>query len=205
MLKLGLGSLLLSCYVCVASAASDQNPATIPETDLVGFSNYSPAVQRGLRLLLTLTRMNLHYQYGSANPKLGGMDCSGTIYYVLNTIGIKNVPRSSDWQYEWISRQGHAHLVSDTAQSIDSQEFADLHPGDLLFWAGTYAIQRDINITHVMMYLGKNQAGKPLMAGASNGRTYQGRKIYGVSVFDFKVPDTDGHFVGYGCVPGLNC
>lgn len=41
------------------------------------------------------------------------------------------------------------------------------------------------------------------MIGASNGRTYKGRKIDGVSVFDFKVLDRDsrGHFLGYGCVP----
>lgn len=33
------------------------------------------------------------------------------------------------------------------------------------------------------------------------------KKIVGVSVFDFKVPDQDsrGQFIGYGCVPGLGC
>ena len=45
------------------------------------------------------------------------------------------------------------------------------------------------------------------MFGASDGRTYQGEKMWGVSVFDFKLPDgkNGSRFVGYGCIPGLTC
>jgi hypothetical protein len=58
-----------------------------------------------------------------------------------------------------------------------------------------------------MLYLGKNKKGERLMFGASDGRTYQGKKMWGVSVFDFNLPDGKGpqRFVGYGCVPGLTC
>jgi hypothetical protein len=193
------------CGSIFADTIPDRSPASISSNDLPEFSHYSPQVQKTIRYLLDLTAMNLSYQYGSADPKAGGMDCSGTIFYVLQNMGIKDIPRSSDLQYQWVANQGHLYSVSSTTSTLSSKEFAYLQPGDLLFWTHTYNIQRDNSVTHVMMYLGKNKDGQPLMAGASNGRTYQGRKIYGVSVFDFKVPDTDGHFVGYGCVPNLNC
>ncbi len=90
---------------------------------------------------------------------------------------------------------------------FNSPEFSKLKPGDLLFWSGTYIIHRDQPITHVMLYLGKNKKGERLMFGASDGRTYQGKKMWGVSVFDFKLPDGKGpqRFVGYGCIPDLTC
>lgn len=205
---------LSACLCCIlvsgysySNNQPSQYPESIAETELPIFSRQSPNVQLTLRLLLKLASQGLHYQYGSADPKAGGMDCSGAMFYALTQMGISDVPRSSDLQYDWVKTQGHFYPSSGKASSIDAVEFTHLRPGDLLFWSGTYPIERSINVTHVMMYLGKNQKGKPLMIGASNGRTYKGRKIYGVSVFDFKVPDTDsrGHFLGYGCVPDLNC
>lgn len=58
-----------------------------------------------------------------------------------------------------------------------------------------------------MIYLGKNNAGEPLMIGASDGRTYQGRSVYGVSVFDFQLPNllSKSKFLGYSCIPTINC
>ncbi|MBP6917707.1 MAG: C40 family peptidase [Legionellaceae bacterium] len=190
-----------------AKEHSNQYPESIATTELSSFSSYPPKVQNPINLLLSLARQGLNYQYGSSDPKAGGMDCSGTMYYALRQMGIPDVPRSSDLQYQWVTTHGHFYAVPERTTSIDAIEFAHLRPGDLLFWSGTYKIERSINVTHVMMYLGKNQTGQPLMIGASNGRTYKGRKIYGVSVFDFKVPDKDSHgyFLGYGCVPNLNC
>jgi hypothetical protein len=45
------------------------------------------------------------------------------------------------------------------------------------------------------------------MFGASDGRTYLDRRMWGVSVFDFKLPNAKGRarFVGYSCIPGLGC
>ena len=87
-----------------------------------------------------------------------------------------------------------------------------MKPGDLLFWTGTYSIERDPPITHTMIYLGKEKkSGKPIMVGASDGRTYEGEQQFGVSVFDFKTApskkatDSGNHprFVGYARIPGL--
>ena len=61
--------------------------------------------------------------------------------------------------------------------------------------------------SHVMIYLGKDKQGAYLMAGASDGLRFRGRKIYGVSVFDF-VPSSSsmrGSFLGYSCIPGFIC
>ena len=86
-------------------------------------------------------------------------------------------------------------------------EFKRLQPGDLLFWEGTYAVKHVPPITHVMLYLGKNHQGQALMVGASDGRTYQGKPMCGVSVFDFKLPrpGSRSRFVAYSCIPGLTC
>jgi hypothetical protein len=85
-------------------------------------------------------------------------------------------------------------------------------PGDLMFWSGTYQVERDIPITHVMLYLGSEKGtGKRIMFGASDGRSYNGVQRWGVSVFDFKMPKNDPNntekrrvdFVGYARIPGL--
>ncbi len=45
------------------------------------------------------------------------------------------------------------------------------------------------------------------MIGASDGRSYNGKKVYGVSVFDFKLPNefSKAKFLGYSCIPDINC
>jgi len=47
----------------------------------------------------------------------------------------------------------------------------------------------------------------PLMFGASDGRYYNGKKMWGVSVFDFELPkpNSAAKFIGYSCVPQLTC
>ena len=70
-------------------------------------------------------------------------------------------------------------------------EFKELLPGDLMFWTGTYETGRDIPISHVMLYLGREKGrGKRIMFGASDGRSYNGIQRWGVSVFDFKMPQS---------------
>ena len=164
-----------------------QNVTSIPTQALQNFNTNSEPVKKLLTIALDLATKNLGYLYGSADPGLGGMDCSGTIYYLLITSGLKDVPRSSDLIYQWVGEKGHFYGVHD--HEFSSLEFSHLQPGDLLFWSGTYEIKRTINVTHVMLYLGKNKDGKPLMIGSSDGRTYKGKKVYGVSVFDFQLPD----------------
>src|SRR6059058_4870311 len=187
------------------------NATLLPEA-ISGFENYSPKVQQLLSSALELTTRNLDYKYGSADPGNGGMDCSGFVYYVLKQNGVDNVPRDSSEQYNWLRRAGRFEPV--VSQKEDSYEFDALKPGDLLFWIGTYTIERDPPITHAMIYLGREKkTGASVMVGASDGRTYQSQQRFGVSVFDFKMPRADKgeiedgkvrpRFVGYAHIPGL--
>ena len=185
--------------------------ATIKPEALREFSDQPAEVQGLIRNSLALTEKNLGYKYGSADPGAGGMDCSGFIYYVLSNAGYKDVPRDSAGQYAWVRKSSAFHSV--LSRSGESFELNDLKPGDLLFWSGTYKVDRDIPITHVMIYLGKEKStGKPVMVGATDGRSYEGVRRYGVSVFDFKMPsgqpnksdpDLTAKFEGYASIPGL--
>jgi cell wall-associated NlpC family hydrolase len=159
---------------------------------------------------IELTTRNLDYKYGSADPASGGMDCSGFVIYVLTQNGISDVPRDSSQQYIWLRKAGTFRAVN--SRQEDTFELDELAPGDLLFWTGTYSIERDPPITHAMIYLGREKGtGQRIMVGASDGRTYKGESRYGVSVFDFKIPRpgkteegrTSPSFIGYGHVPGL--
>ena len=140
------------------------------------------------------------------------MDCSGTVYFVLQSAGISDVPRTASEQYVWARKAGTFESV--ISKKLGSFELDGMRPGDLLFWTGTYSTDRDPPVTHSMIYLGKrNSDGKQLMFGASDGRTYDGRKIWGVSVFDFTIyhatqPSAPGKsakpqsvFIGYATIP----
>ena len=123
----------------------------------------------------------------SADPASGGMDCSGFVFYVLTQNGVRDVPRDSSQQYIWVRKSGAFKAVN--SRHEDTFELAELVPGDLLFWTGTYNIERDPPITHAMIYLGRKKGtNQRIMVGASDGRTYEGESRYGVSVFDFKIP-----------------
>ena len=163
-----------------------------------------------LSTALELTTRNLTYKYGSDDPANGGMDCSGFVYFVLRQNGVANVPRDSSQQYVWLRRAGKFEAV--LSRKDNSFELENLQPGDLLFWTGTYSIDRDPPITHAMIYLGREKkTGERVMVGASDGRVYRGESRYGVSVFDFRIPRPDKNgdgklqpaFVGYGHIPGL--
>jgi peptidoglycan DL-endopeptidase CwlO len=159
---------------------------------------------------LDLTTRNLDYKYGSADPSTGGMDCSGFVFYVLTQNGVRDVPRDSSQQYVWLRKAGNFKAVN--SRQEDTFELDELVPGDLLFWTGTYSIERDPPITHAMIYLGREKGtNQRIMVGASDGRTYKGESRYGVSVFDFKISrpgkTEEGRlspsFIGYGHIPGL--
>jgi len=159
---------------------------------------------------LELTTRNLDYKYGSADPANGGMDCSGFVFYVLTKNGIRDAPRDSSQQYVWLRKTGNFKAVN--SRQEDTFELDDLVPGDLLFWTGTYSIERDPPITHAMIYLGREKGTRQrIMVGASDGRTYKGESRYGVSVFDFKLPKpaemeegrSTPSFIGYGHIPDL--
>jgi cell wall-associated NlpC family hydrolase len=185
--------------------------ATISPREINGYDSYPPKVRQIIERGLDLTKQNLNYTYGSADPANGGMDCSGFIYYVLRQNEFNDVPRDSSQQYVWVRKAGNFHAV--LSRHEDSFELDALKPGDLLFWIGTYKIERDPPVTHAMIYLGREkQTNKRIMVGASDGRTYDGKQRFGVSIFDFKLskpPDSNDAklspvFVGYGRIPGLS-
>jgi peptidoglycan DL-endopeptidase CwlO len=183
---------------------------TLSPGEIAGYDTYPAGVRQIIDAGLELTKHNLGYKYGSADPTNGGMDCSGFIYYVLQQDGFKDVPRDSSQQYVWVRKAGNFNAV--LSRKEDSFELDALKPGDLLFWRGTYNIDRDPPITHTMIYLGREKRTKKrVMIGASDGRTYDGKQRFGVSVFDFKLPPPPQSgdakispvFVGYGRIPGL--
>ena len=185
--------------------------ASLSPDQIEGYDNNPPKVRQILDAGLALTKENLGYSYGSADPKNGGMDCSGFVYYVLKQNGFPDVPRDSSQQYVWVRKAGDFKAV--VGRKEDSFELDDLKPGDLLFWRGTYNIDRDPPITHSMIYLGREKrTNKRVMVGSSDGRTYDGKQRWGVSVFDFKMPPPPKSgdakispvFVGYGRIPGLS-
>ena len=208
-----------------AKETSSASPAETPEpargkkgwpnvslspNEIAGYDSYPAKVRQIIDAGLVLTKQNLGYSYGSADPANGGMDCSGFVYYVLRQNGFPDVPRDSSQQYVWVRNARNFNAV--LSRHEDSFEFDALKPGDLLFWSGTYAIDRDPPITHTMIYLGREKRTKKrVMVGSSDGRTYDGKQRFGVSVFDFKLPPPPNSadaklspvFVGYGRIPGL--
>jgi cell wall-associated NlpC family hydrolase len=194
-----------------ASGKKGAPNVTLSPDEIAGYDSYPSKVRQIIDAGLALTKQNLGYTYGSADPANGGMDCSGFVYYVLGQNGFPDVPRDSSQQYVWVRKGGDFNAV--LSRHEDSFELDDLKPGDLLFWRGTYNIDRDPPITHTMIYLGREKRTKKrVMVGSSDGRTYDGKQRWGVSVFDFKMPPPPQSgdaklspvFVGYGRIPGLS-
>jgi len=193
----------------VVSAADYARPAVIELDELAGVEMLD-ANRRKLIGNALMTAKNhgwLKYQFGSADPKRGGFDCSGAMYFVLGESGLKPGRSSAD-QYLWIKKADGITEVGKAVTTLDDPVFAALKPGDLLFWSGTYTPTdgRKIAISHVSMYLGKAKSdGRPLMIGSSDGRSYRGTRQNGYGVFDFRLPSkrSKSTFVGYGTPLGL--
>ncbi len=198
--------ILLTFWTSVVCAETLKPAVTtpIPINEIKDYSHYSVKLKKLIAEAEKLSKQNLTYEFGSDDPQNKGMDCSGTIYYLLKTMDV-DVPRDSEGMYQWVKKSGHFHSVQ--TQDFSSSEFSALKPGDLLFWTGTYNKTNAESISHVMLYLGKTKENKPIMFGSSDGRTYLGKKMWGVSVFDFQVAykNSSAKFVGYSCIPTLMC
>jgi len=160
------------------------------------------------RVLLVINAYNtadkyshLPYKFGSANPSNGGFDCSGATSYVMKQTGLKP-PRTSAQQFIWLRDQGKIHLIGKKIESLTDPAFNAILPGDLVFWSGTYTPTdgRTVKISHVGIYLGTEKDGRHIMACATNGRSYRGKKGNGYGIYDFKLPrkSSKATFVGYG-------
>ncbi|MCK5922938.1 MAG: C40 family peptidase [Methylococcales bacterium] len=188
-------------------SAEPASVSSIAPEDLVEFGIQTPDMKKLIRSALSLTKKNLRYTFGSNSPSRGGTDCSGAVQFTLSEMGLTKVPRTSFDFYQWVktsSKINPARKIYD----ISNPAFAQLKPGDLLFWEGTYnAAKNNPPVSHVMIYLGTLKAdNRGVMFGSSSGRRYRGKKIHGVSVFDFKIPSksSSAKFIGYGAVPGLS-
>jgi len=191
----------------VVALADGVRPGVIGTEDLKEFATLSGQRKRIVEEALELAAKDawLKYAFGSADPESGGLDCSGSVYYVFQQAGIEP-PRSSAGQFTWVKEAGALTEVPGSASSLELSEFESLQPGDLLFWSGTYEPKdgRGVAVSHVQIYLGHEKStGKPVMAGASDGRTYRDTKRAGYGVFDFKLPraGSKGVFLGYGLPP----
>jgi cell wall-associated NlpC family hydrolase len=184
--------------------------ATISVPEISDSKSYTPEVKKVIDLSFNLTTQRLGYKINSADPVGRGMDSSGFVYYVLSQGGIKGVPRDARQQYVWVRKAGNFQAV--LAQRDDTFELDALKPGDLLFWASSYGMSRDPDITQTMIYLGREKGtNQRIMIGASERLAYKGQSRSGVNVFDFKVERAKSKsnaepgpvFVGYGRIPGL--
>ncbi len=185
-------------------ATESVRPGAIAAKDLKEYATLSGTRKKIVDEALALAAKDtwLKYQFGSADPANGGLDCSGSVFFILQRAGLQP-RRSSAAQFEWVREKGALTEVPDGVASVDHTAFAKLQPGDLLFWSGTYEPTdgRKTLVSHVQIYLGHEQpGGNPVMIGASDGRTYRGMKRGGYGVFDFKLPkpDSKAKFVGYG-------
>jgi len=192
-----------------AGKSGHGKPAEIGSVDLRGFADLAADRRNLIEEAIAVRHDNpwLPYLFGGSTPAAGGFDCSGAIYFVLRGAGLVS-PRTAAGQYFWLRDEGRMHLVSEAAKNPEHTSLKYLLPGDLLFWSGTYLPEdgREINITHVAIYLGQEKKdGHHVMINSTDGRSYRGTKSNGYGVYDFRLPLASGksRFVGYGTPPGI--
>ena len=144
-----------------------------------------------------LADQKLSYVFGAEDPDSGGLDCSSTIQYLLTKIGIKDVPRTSYDQYDWLKEKD---LLDDVyGKSAYDKLFKKLSPGDLIFWGGTW--DSGHRVSHVMLYLGYNAATDKHYIFGARGKSVKGLTGCGVDIFDME--SQKGRLIAHGKIPGL--
>lgn len=184
-------------------------PAVISTSDLLDYEQLPEDRRKLIAGAISVAQESpwLPYKFGGSSPKDGGFDCSGAMHFVMNKAGLKP-PRTSADQYLWVKEAKHLHETPASPLTFEHPSLADLKPGDLLFWSGTYAPSdgRNVNITHVAIYLGREKKDKrPVMINATDGRSYRGKQANGYGVYDFYLPKegSKAKFAGYGTPPGI--
>jgi len=170
----------------VLQADERSSPLTVQGMKFSEAGSVAPRIRELLGEAVELTRRDLKYIYGVADPERG-FDCSGMVFHLLLKMGAPNVPRQANTLYEYLKQKDAFHSAR------NDSGLSDLEPGDLLFWTGTYKIDR--KVTHVMIYLGKdNVTGQRWMVGAASPRM-------GIDVFKFNLGESSGlgsKFIGFG-------
>ena len=144
-----------------------------------------------------LSRYGLVYKFGGDHPTEGGMDCSGTMKYLLGDIGFTDMPRTSYQQYDWTRK----HRTLKHSKSIPDRMGGrkGIKPGDLIFWGGTY--NSGHKVSHVMVYLGQSGEGTHYMFGA-RGKKKKGLNGSGVDIFKLE-SGYQKSLVGFASLPGV--
>jgi len=145
----------------------------------------------------TISTFGLPYVFGGDHPSEGGLDCSGTMKFLLSDIGFPDMPRTSYDQYAWMRKARtlkHSKKIPDHMGGRKG-----IKPGDLVFWGGTY--DSGHKVSHVMIYLGQGGDGTHYMFGA-RGKSMKGLHGNGVDIFKL---DSGYHrnLVGFGSLPGV--
>jgi cell wall-associated NlpC family hydrolase len=129
--------------------------------------------------------------------KAWAMDCSNTARWLYRELWGRNLPRTASAQYEHFRQQKKFRRARPDPARLARQ----LKPGDFLFWEHTYKPRRKPPVTHVMIYLGRDNQGRMWMAGAQGSR--------GVDVYEFRPASPmgsynwflwfkrEGRFIGY--------
>ena len=184
-------------------------PALIETSQLIEFETLPEDRKRLIAGAIAVAKDSawLPYRFGGSDPKDGGFDCSGAMYFVMRKAGL-DPPRTSAEQFLWLNENGRLTGISPSVKSLDHLEMKNLLPGDLLFWGGTYAPAdgRKVNITHVALFLGHEKKDRrAVMINATDGRSYRGTKANGYGVYDFQLPreGSKAVFMGYGTPPGI--
>jgi hypothetical protein len=117
------------------------------------------------------------YVWGAVGP--ASFDCSGLVKYTLERLGVKNVPRTSEDQWNWVDR-------------IPASQAG---PGDLVFFTG--ADGTPPGHVGILVSGGNAQHGPQMIDAPHTGSV--------VSIQGF-APGASGdmHVVGYGRVPGAS-
>lgn len=191
------------------ATASTTSPVTSPNS--IVRIPYKPTYNEAQAKLMaeseTLAKLDLGYDarwFPPGESKSWDMDCSNTSRYLYKkALGIE-LPRTASDQYYNLKIQSKAWDVP-----LDDKEKPDLaflerylRVGDLLFWENTYKPERDPPITHVTIFLGKDEKGRWIMAGSQSssrgryGNTRGGPDIY---LFDPLKP-TGGYSTWFGFV-----
>jgi hypothetical protein len=144
-------ALVVSTIVGISAAA----PAVVPPGGVASASPLAPAAAppagsvstgrpivhglgNGSAIDVARRYLGVRYVFGGTDPS-SGLDCSGLVQLVFRQLGVA-LPRTAQLQYD-----ATAHLTRD-----------QLQPGDLVFFARTYADPNDW-VTHVGIYIGDGQ------------------------------------------------
>ena len=205
--------ILLGCGLANAEVSEGKvsygKPALIGTAELAEFGALPDDRKKLITGALAVARDSpwLPYLFGGSDPKDGGFDCSGAMYFVMRKAGLEP-PRTSAGQYLWLKEHSRMNDFPTAGTALDDPSLRNLQPGDLLFWSGTYVPvdDRKVNVTHVALFLGhEKEGGRAVMINATDCRSYRGTKANGYGVYDFKLPSKGSLtvFLGFGTPPGI--